>query len=78
MIAIYAILYLAGAVLTYGVVLAAYQREYPRIAEDQWWRNVLHAVIVSSVWPIGLPTHLLFFIGNPYHGLMYRRPGGKT
>ena len=78
MFAVTVVGYLAGAVLTYGLVFAYFQREFPATATERRGTDIAVSLLFAITWPLGLPVHLLMVTpmgsGNsPFrHGLKYR------
>ncbi len=67
---IIATLWIACGVLAYGLTLAFFQRKFPLIAADDYWDDVLFAVFIGTLGPIGLFTALVS--GGTKHGVKWK------
>lgn len=69
--------WLAFGVPAYGLTLAYFQREYPDLAERDWWVDVMRATEALLLGPAGLLGTLLFLRintrGGLRHGFMFWR-----
>ena len=73
-----AILWCLCGVLTYGLVLAHYQRKYHRIAYQYVADDVRYALMMGVMGPFGLATYLISTIGEPFRGFMWRVSHGRA
>ncbi len=67
---IIATLWIACGVLTYGLMLAYQQREFPLIAATDYVSDVLFAVLFGALGPFGLFAAL--FCGGTRHGVKWK------
>jgi len=71
-ITLFMVIWTICGVLTYGITLAYFQRNYPEIAKEDYREDVGFSVLFGIVGPIGLFVSL-WGSGFAKHGLMYRR-----
>lgn len=68
---IFLVLWLVTSVITYGVLLGYYQREFPMLASEEYSRDAQHAALVAVLPLVGLLVAL--FSGKFKHGVQFSR-----
>lgn len=61
-----------GAVLTYGVSFAYWQRRWPTLSDGERGIDSFSAAIAAALWPLFLPISVIvFWIGDKRFPLRY-------
>lgn len=68
---IFLVLWLVTSVITYGGFLAYYQRGFGFLDEEDYIRDVQHAILMAILPLVGLIVAL--FLGRFKHGLQFSR-----
>jgi len=70
MIAILLVLYFLAALLTFGISLAYWQRQWPTLAYDDRSDDVQASAVLAVLAPVSLPI-VYVMSGRAKHGLLF-------
>lgn len=66
---LFIVIWILCGVLSYGISLAYFQRQYPSLAKECYREDVRDSLVMSSIGPFGLLSTLLVF--GTKHGVMF-------
>ena len=72
---IYILIYIIGAVITYGINFAVWQNGYPEwLAKEDYKKDIMNSISMAAIWPLSIiALTLCHFTGGPsFNGIKFK------